>query len=218
MSARARCSRSPGLSVMPSPSSYRHAAGPAIIPPGRFPARTNSLPTPVPSNPWLIPFPSDWRIGEHAMHDVCTEQHVGNAKCASLPFLSRCFSLSFSLILLSFPRLFLALVHCVEVGATLGLLRHGRAGRNINDQANHPERTSGGGQPSRWRDACNCCEPAKCRIGGLNSSWQWRGWMRAQDSTHSAREAEGTGGGGRGTTSEYGLTVFVDGPSARYSP
>lgn len=32
MSARARCRRSLGLSVMPSPSSYRHAAGPAIIP------------------------------------------------------------------------------------------------------------------------------------------------------------------------------------------
>lgn len=36
MSARARCRRSPELSVMPSPSSYRHAAGPAIIPPGSF--------------------------------------------------------------------------------------------------------------------------------------------------------------------------------------
>lgn len=47
------------------------------------------------------------------MHDVCTEQHVGNAKCASPPI--RSFSLSFSLILLSLACLFLALVRCVGV-------------------------------------------------------------------------------------------------------
>jgi len=49
------------------------------------------------------------------MHDVCTEQHVGNAKCASLPFLFRCFFLSPSLILLLLSSLFLAFAGCVGV-------------------------------------------------------------------------------------------------------
>lgn len=48
------------------------------------------------------------------MHDVCTEQHVGNAKCASPPFFS--FSLSFSLVLLSPPCPFLAHVRRFGVG------------------------------------------------------------------------------------------------------
>lgn len=43
------------------------------------------------------------------MHDVCTEQHVGNAKCASPP------SLSFRCSLISLPCLFLALVRRVVV-------------------------------------------------------------------------------------------------------
>ena len=51
MSTRARCRRSLGLSVMPSPSSYRHAAGPAIIPRVVSRSALTSLPTPVPGNP-----------------------------------------------------------------------------------------------------------------------------------------------------------------------
>jgi len=133
------------------------------------------------------------------MHDVCTEQHVGNAKCAS--------PLSRSLLRALFVT-------------TLGLLRHGRAGRNINDQANHPERTSGRGA----RDACNCAASrpsvASGGRGGLVLAMAWR--MRARDSTHSTTGKKGKGGTtrwsrqGHDGLSEYGLTMFVDGPWAHY--
>lgn len=134
------------------------------------------------------------------MHDVCTEQHVGNAKCASPPI--RSFSLSFFLSHSALARLSFSRSRPLRRSrATLGLLRHGRAGRNINDQANHPERTSGGGQPSRRRDACNCCEPAKCRIGGgeLVLAVAWLDACTGQHAFHEGKgeraRGEGTGGG-----------------------
>lgn len=54
--------------------------------------------------------------------------------------------------------------------------------------------------------------------GGANSSWRWRGWMRARDSTHSAREDGRGRGAGRGQYPNTVLLVFVDSPSMRCNP
>lgn len=143
------------------------------------------------------------------MHDVCTEQHVGNVKCASL-------SPSLSL----FPLLLLSRVHHVGADPPSVFFVTGVQSETSTIKPTTLNERAGNGHPSWRRDACNCCEPAKCRIGGvfiLAMAW----WMRARDSTHSIA----TGATRRRGREERelwqlntGLTMFVDGPSARYNP
>lgn len=126
------------------------------------------------------------------MHDVCTEQHVGNAKCASLsPFLSnRLLRVPFSL---SLPRHIAAERPSVFFVPGVQSETSTIKPTILNEQA-------GAGTPRGRRDAGNCCEPAKCRIGGeLVLAMAWR--MHARDSTHSAT---GRRGRRRVTTPEYG--------------
>lgn len=166
------------------------------------------------------------------MYDVCTEQHVGNAKCASPSF-----SLFFLLLARTHARTCarsLALPRSSFGRATLRLLRHGRVGRNINDQANHPERTSG--RPPLAAEEKT--EREKERVTALragqvsnrggegeepDSFCRWRGGC-VHGAARIPRRGSCEGDGGVGAVHEtvdrdtalyeYGLTVFADGPSA----
>lgn len=110
------------------------------------------------------------------MHDVCTEQHVGNTKCArplSLfqPLLP-CFPSSVSAVHLRLSSSIRFRLRSLSLPLSLffalSLLSSPvRGGQNINDRANHPEhehRATPRGEEGG--EACNCRELAKCRIGG----------------------------------------------------
>jgi len=132
------------------------------------------------------------------MHDVCTEQHVGNAKCASpSPFL---FTPS-----CAFLSLYLSPVHHTAVEQPSVFFVAGVQSEISTIKPTILNEQAGAGAPRERRDACNCCEPAKCRIEGeLVLAMAWR--MHARDSTHSATGRWTTTKGV--TTPEYSLTAI----------
>lgn len=110
------------------------------------------------------------------MHDVCTEQHVGNTKCARplslLPTPPTVLSFfrfrgtPTPLLVHPFPPT-ISLSPSLSVFRALPPLLPRSGGQNINDRANHPEhehRATPRGEEGG--EACNCRELAKCRIGG----------------------------------------------------